>query len=432
MKFGIFYEHQLPRPWGEGEELKLFQDALSQVELADRLGIEFAWEVEHHFLEEYSHSSAPEVFLAAASQRTKNIRLGHGIRLMPPNYNHPARIAEGIATLDLVSNGRVEWGTGESASRAELEGFNINPAERRAMWRETTEQVANMLAMDPYPGYQGQYFSMPVRNVVPKPVQKPHPPIWVACSNRDTIHLAAQLGIGALTFAFVDPAEAQKWVADYYETFKNECVPIGHTVNPNIAMVTSFSCHRDAEEAYRRGFDGFKFFQFGLGHHYVFGSHKPGRSDIWANYEAVKSAIGERELDFLGGGSDGIGTPDQLRAHLRRFADAGVDQTVFIQQGGKNKHEHICESLELFASEVMGEFKEEEAARERRKMDELAPFIEAAFKRKQYMKELSDDEIPSYPAYGAMIAEVDTSQLDEAGRARAERWKKMREVLART
>ena len=265
MKFGIFYEHQLPRPWDDGQELKLFQDALSQVELADKLGIEYAWEVEHHFLEEYSHSSCPEVFLAAASQRTKNIRLGHGIKLMPPNYNSPARIAEEIATLDLVSNGRVEFGTGESASRAELEGFNINPMERRAMWRETVEQVANMLAMDPYPGYQGKYFSMPVRNVVPKPVQKPHPPLWVACSNRDTIHLAAQLGIGALTFAFVDPAEAKKWVDDYYETFKNECVPIGHTVNPNVAMVTSFSCHPDAEEAYRRGFDGFKFFQFGLG-----------------------------------------------------------------------------------------------------------------------------------------------------------------------
>ena len=127
MKFGIFYEHQLPRPWAEGSELKLFQDALDQVELADQLGIDHAWEVEHHFLEEYSHSSAPEVFLAAASQRTKNIRLGHGIVLMPPGYNHPARIAERIATLDLVSNGRVEFGTGESASRAELEGFGINP-----------------------------------------------------------------------------------------------------------------------------------------------------------------------------------------------------------------------------------------------------------------------------------------------------------------
>ncbi len=431
MKFGIFYEHQLPRPWTEGSELKLFQDALDQVELADKLGVDFAWEVEHHFLEEYSHSSAPEVFLAAASQRTKNIRLGHGIKLMPPGYNSPARIAEEVATLDLVSNGRVEFGTGESASRAELEGFNINPAERRAMWRETVEQVANMLAMDPYPGYNGKYFSMPVRNVVPKPVQKPHPPLWVACSNRDTIHLAAQLGIGALTFAFVDPDEAKKWVADYYETFKNECVPIGHAVNPNVAMVTSFSCHADAEEAYRRGFDGFKFFQFGLGHHYAFGTHKPGRTDVWSQYMAVKESLGAEALDFLGGGTDGIGTPEQLRAHLRRFSDAGVDQTVFIQQGGKNQHEHICESLELFASDVMPEFKAEEDARLKRKNDELAPYVEAAFKRKEFMKELSDADIPSYQAYGAMVAEIDVSKLDEAGRERARRWQKMREVLAR-
>ena len=136
------------------------------------------------------------------------------------------------------------------------------------MWRETVEQVANMMAMDPYPGFAGKYFSMPARNVVPKPVQKPHPPLWVACSNRDTIHLAAQLGIGALTFAFIDPAEARQWVADYYETFKRECVPIGHAVNPNIAMVTGFSCHADAAEAVRRGADGFRFFQFALGHHY--------------------------------------------------------------------------------------------------------------------------------------------------------------------
>ena len=431
MKFGIFYEHQLPRPWTDGAELKLFQDALDQVELADKLGIEYAWEVEHHFLEEYSHSSAPEVFLAAASQRTKNIRLGHGIKLMPPGYNAPARIAEEIATLDLVSNGRVEWGTGESASRAELEGFGINPMERRAQWRETVEQVANMMAMDPYPGFQGKYFSMPVRNIVPKPVQKPHPPIWVACSNRETIHLAAQLGIGALTFAFVDPSEAKKWVDDYYETFKNECVPIGHTVNPNVAMVTSFSCHADAQEAYRRGFDGFKFFQFGLGHHYVFGNHKPGRTDIWKQYEAVKNGLGEHDLDFLGGGTDGIGTPDQLRTHLRKFSDAGVDQTVFIQQGGKNKHEDICDSLNLFASDVMPEFKAEQEAREKRKRDELAPYIEKAFARKQWMKELTDDEIPSYPAYGAMIAEVDTSAMDDVAKARAERWKQMRSILAK-
>jgi alkanesulfonate monooxygenase SsuD/methylene tetrahydromethanopterin reductase-like flavin-dependent oxidoreductase (luciferase family) len=154
MKFGIFYEHQLPRPWEADSELHLFQNALDQVELADRLGIDYAWEVEHHFLEEYSHSSAPEVFLAACSQRTTRIRLGHGIVLMPPGYNQPARVAERIATLDLVSRGRVDWGTGESASRAELEGYGVKPADRRAMWRETVEQVANMMVMNPYPGFQ--------------------------------------------------------------------------------------------------------------------------------------------------------------------------------------------------------------------------------------------------------------------------------------
>ncbi|HTN79983.1 MAG TPA: LLM class flavin-dependent oxidoreductase, partial [Acidimicrobiales bacterium] len=106
MKFGIFYELQLPRPWETDSEFTLIQNALDQVELADRLGFDYAWEVEHHFLEEYSHSSAPEVFLAAASQRTKDIRLGHGIIQL--TTNHPARVAERVSTLDLVSKGRVE------------------------------------------------------------------------------------------------------------------------------------------------------------------------------------------------------------------------------------------------------------------------------------------------------------------------------------
>ncbi len=429
MRFGIFYEHQLPRPWAEGGELKLFQDALDQVELGDRLGIDYAWEVEHHFLEEYSHSSAPEVFLAAASQRTKRIRLGHGIVLMPPGYNHPARIAERLATLDLVSNGRVEWGTGESASRAELEGFGITPAERREMWRESTEQVANMLAMDPYPGYQGKYFAMPVRNVVPKPVQKPHPPLWVACSNRETIHLAAQLGMGALTFAFIDPAEAAHWIADYYDTFKRECVPIGHTVNPNVAMVTGFSCHADATEAGRRGTDGFRFFQFALGHHYSFGKHTPGRTDIWKKFVAVRDQLG---LEMLGGGTGCIGTPAQLTASLRQFETNGVDQTIFIQQGGNNQHEHICESLELFAREVMPEFKERDAARQARKMEELGPYIEAAFARKQAMPPLAERDIPTYEAYGLTVAEVDLSKMPEANRLRYLAFRKMREIAERS
>ena len=410
MKFGIFYEHQLPRPWNDGDEQKLFQDALEQVETADRLGFDFAWEVEHHFLEEYSHSSAPEVFLAACSQRTKNIRLGHGIRQVIPQYNHPARTAEVIATLDLVSNGRVEFGTGESSAELELGGFKIPVNQKRKIYLEATEQVANMLAMDPYPGYQGQYFDMPCRNIVPKPVQRPHPPLWVACSQRETIRMAARLGIGALTFAFVDPLEAQEWVDEYYGIIKSdECVPIGHAINPNICMVSSFSCHYDRETAITRGLDGFEFFGFALGSLYAFGEHKPGRTDLWDQYVKMRDAQRKQNpidiTNALAGSRGGIGTPDDLREHLLKFETTGVDQVTFIQQAGRNEHEHIVESLEIFAKEVMGEFKEREPAREEAKMKELEPYLQAAMDRKIEMEQLPDEDIPIFVSLGRKVSE---------------------------
>ena len=412
MKFGIFYEHQYPRPWTENGEEVLLHEALDQLELADRLGIDYAWEVEHHFLEEYSHSSAPEVFLAAASQRTSRIRLGHGITLMPPGYNAPARIAERISTLDLLSNGRVEFGTGESASRTELEGYNVDPSQKREQWKEAVEQVTNMMVMDPYPGYEGDFFSMPARNVIPKPNQKPHPPLWVACSNRETIKMAARHGIGALTFTFVDADEARPWVEDYYETFKNECVPIGHAVNPNIAFVMGFSLHENEQIAVERGIDGLRFFQYALGHYYVEGKHRPGRTTIWNNYMEVRDGI--VSPDLTGGGEKGnitgsrgaIGTPEQVRSHLRAFSDIGVDQAIFIQQGGKNKHSDICDSLELFASQVMPEFHAEETARIKAKDEELAPYITEAFNRKKWLAPLSDEEIPILQPYGRTVAET--------------------------
>src|SRR6266576_6451346 len=168
MKLGVFYEHQLPQPWEEGSELKLFNDALDQIELADRLGFDHMWEVEHHFLEEYSHSSAPEVFLGAVSQRTKNIRLGHGIVQTPPPFNHPARVAERIAMLDLVSNGRADFGTGESSSEAELGGFMIEPENKRAMWEEGLRVAIRCMSEEPFTGHSGEFVTMPPRNVLPK------------------------------------------------------------------------------------------------------------------------------------------------------------------------------------------------------------------------------------------------------------------------
>jgi len=395
MKFGLFYEHQLPQPWGEDSELRLYQQALDQIELADRLGIDYIWEVEHHFLEEYSHSSAPEVFLAACSQRTKRIRLGHGITLMPPNYNHPARVGERVATLDLVSNGRVEWGTGESATAVEMGGFGVDPEDKRAMWEEATREAANMLAMRPYPGFEGRWFDMPCRNLVPKAVQRPHPPMWVACSRRETIHLAARNGLGALTFSFLDPDQAAKWVEEYYGIIKSEeCVPIGHRVNPNIAIVTGMSCHHEEAEAIRRGLDGFRFFGYSLGYYALFGEHRPGRADLWERFLQVKDQLPDNA------GRGGIGTPDQLRAHLACYEKAGIDQVMFIQQSGTNRHEHICESLEVFAAHVMPEFKARDEAREREKRRELARYIEAALARKPKVAPLDDALIPRVEAFG--------------------------------
>jgi len=395
LKFGVFYEHQLPRPWVEGAERKVFADALDQIELADRLGIDHMWQVEHHFLEEYSHSSAPEVFLAACSQRTRRIRLGHGIVLMPPAYNHPARVAERVATLDLVSGGRVEWGTGESGSAMELGGFGIDRDEKGAMWREATEQAVNMTVMSPYPGFSGRYFAMPCRNVVPKPVQKPHPPLWMACSKRESIHKAARNGMGALAFAFVEPEQAAKWVAEYYDIIRSEeCVPIGYAVNANVALVSGMSCHADAGEAARRGLDGFKFFGYSLGHYAAFGAHRPGLTDLWARFLEVKDEL-PRDA-----GSGGIGTPDQVRAHLARYEQAGVDQVIFVQQSGNNRHEHICESLELFAAAVMPEFKAREAARAAKKQAELAPFVAAALARKPATRAVAERDIPEVEAFG--------------------------------
>jgi alkanesulfonate monooxygenase SsuD/methylene tetrahydromethanopterin reductase-like flavin-dependent oxidoreductase (luciferase family) len=399
MKFGIFYEHQLPKPWSEDDEYRLLQEALEQVELADRLGFDHAWEVEHHFLDEYSHSSAPEVFLAAAAARTQRIRLGHGIRQVIPNYNHPARTAEGIATLDLISNGRVDFGIGEGATRLELHGFGIPAKYKRAMSLETAEQVANMMVFDPYPGYESDTFSMPCRNVLPKPRQKPHPPMWIACTNRDTIKVAARNGLGALAFSFIDPEAARSWVDTYYDIIKSEeCVPLGHTVNPNIALVAGFSLHADQAEAIRRGQEGFEFFGYAL-NALVAHDQTPGRTDLWGEFQALRGEDGtERRIAKAAEAGDGysscIGTPKDARRHIRGLSDSGVDQLIFLQQVGRNRHEDIVASLQLFADEVLPEFKAAEPARQEKKDAELAPYIEAALARKKWMQPLADVDIP--------------------------------------
>jgi alkanesulfonate monooxygenase SsuD/methylene tetrahydromethanopterin reductase-like flavin-dependent oxidoreductase (luciferase family) len=380
VKFGIFFEHQLPKPWSEQDEALLYRNALDQAEAADRLGYDYLWEVEHHFLEEYSHSSAPEVFLAAASQRTKRIRLGHGVRLMPSPYNHPARVAEQLATLDLVSGGRVEWGTGTSASRVELDGFSIAIGDRHAMWREATEACVKMLTMAPYPGQRGKFFSMPPRNVVPKPIQKPHPPLWLASATLPAVEIAAKNGMGALAFRPLTAAEARQWVDRYYEVLANECVPIGEAINANVAVVSGFGCAPTREEAVARFGPGLEFYDAALAHYYRFGKHRPGATDLTATLKRVRPFL-LREYPAMLGGSPALDTPEALATFFEGYEDAGVDQVSFFHHAGRTRHEDVLEGLELFAS-VMPRFASRAEAREAQKQRRLEGVFEAAFARK--------------------------------------------------
>jgi alkanesulfonate monooxygenase SsuD/methylene tetrahydromethanopterin reductase-like flavin-dependent oxidoreductase (luciferase family) len=394
MKIGGFYEHQLPRPWTSDSEHRLLKNALEQVELADRYGYDYVWATEHHFLEEYAHSSAPEIFLAACAARTKNVRIGHGIVQMPPYINQPARVAERIATLDLISDGRCDFGTGEGATEVELGGFSVAQEEKRAQWLEGLQAAVRMLVEEPFTGFEGRYVKAPCRNVVPKPLQKPHPPLWLACSRRETILLAARLGLGALTFAFVSPDESRQWVRDYYATIENECEPVGYQINPQIAMACPFLCDRNEKLVRDMSHEHQGFFMFGLGHYAFFGRHEPGRTNLWETYKNQPQKI--KIDDPLASASrvqNCVGTPEQIRETLLGFEESGVDQVLFLSQAGKIPHELLMSSIDLFGREVLPEIKERDHKRARQKAELIERLSEKAMKRKVMPKAPSGQTI---------------------------------------
>jgi alkanesulfonate monooxygenase SsuD/methylene tetrahydromethanopterin reductase-like flavin-dependent oxidoreductase (luciferase family) len=341
------------------------QNSLAQVELADGLGYDYVWVVEHHFLEEYSHCSAPEVFLAAASQRTKRIRLGHGVIQL--TTNQPQRVAERVASLDLISGGRVELGMGEAAGPAELHPFGIRVRDKRERWEEAVKAIVPMFTRDNWE-FHGQYYDFPARNVIPKPLQQPHPPLWVACSNIQTIANAGEWGMGALGFSFVSPDAARAWVHKYYNTLLHRPKPLcDYPRNPNIAIVNGFMCAPTDEEAVAKA-AGWTFFIFALSYYGRKGVDAPGTSDLWREYQDWRRT--EKAQAALNSGL--IGSPATIRARLRQFEAAHVDQVILLNQAGRTSHQDICDSLKRFAEEVMPEFHARQPAQEAWKADVLA------------------------------------------------------------
>jgi alkanesulfonate monooxygenase SsuD/methylene tetrahydromethanopterin reductase-like flavin-dependent oxidoreductase (luciferase family) len=313
------------------------------------------------------------VFLAAAAARTKNIRLGHGIVQMPPKRNHPARVAERSAALDLVSRGRVEFGTGEGATITEIGGFLTNHQEKKQAWEEATRECLRMMTTVPYPGYEGKYFSMPERNVIPKPLQKPHPPVWVASSRTETVMLAARLGIGAMGVGFETPEDTAERVSRYWELIRACRQPIGAALNPGLIAGGNMFCAKTDEEAVKKGLAGAQYFGFVFG--WMHGHATYGRDNVYREFrkrtDAEDSAQAReaatdlepedesaRVLYRMGRRGMFMGSPTFIRENIRQYEAAHLDILTLFSQCGDRRHEDIMASLELFAKEVMPEFKD--------------------------------------------------------------------------
>ncbi len=362
MKFGLMYEIQIPEPHYPGIEQERYKQVMAQVELADEVGYDYFWTVEHHFLKEFSHCPAPEVLYGAISQRTKKIRIGHAVVLLPHRYNHPVRVAERAAVLDIVSDGRMDLGTGRSTTLIEMGGFEIDPEETRAQWEEAVSIIPRMWTEDPF-SYEGRYFNIPPRSVIPKPVQKPHPPMWVACSQPASFKAAGEMGLGALCFNLGGFGEMGERVKAYREGIRH-AHPVGAFVNDQVAAFCLMHCGEDDEEAKKvGGREGMWFVDKALDLYRPW--HEQGVS-VPDSYKyavdefdtaPVPKTIDERAAENMETGSFAMGDPDSIIKTIRQYEAAGVDQMLCFMQMGNLPHSKVMDSIKLFAKHVIPYFK---------------------------------------------------------------------------
>ncbi len=359
MKFGIIYE--ICRPDAEwATEAEIYHQALEQCVLAEEVGFDHVWTVEHHFLENYSLSSAPEVFLSAVAQRTERIRIGHGVRLLPPAFNHPARSAASAAVLDILSNGRLEFGIGRSITEAELGGFGIEPEHSRPAMVEVLPEIVKMWTEHTYPGHDGEHFSMPPRVVQPKPLQDPHPPLWMACTQPSSFEMAAAHGTGALAFGLGLPGDLDEAVQVYKEGIRNPTQPAGRFVNDNIAAAGVMFCA--AEERKAREMGGAAQLWYAANAASLFAPWAAKEVPGYEYYHRLAQDPALFDAESLQQRLDDImslvGTPEQVAQGVRRYEALGVDQLICIVQVGRITHGDICDSLRLFGKEVIAQFRD--------------------------------------------------------------------------
>ncbi|MCU1376209.1 MAG: monooxygenase [Actinomycetia bacterium] len=357
MKFGIFFEMSTPRPFTGGIERQVYDNALEQARLADELGFDTVWAVEHHFLEEYSHCSAPEVVLAAIAAQTSRIRIGHGAVVCVPEMNHPIRIAERAAVLDIISGGRLELGTARSSTWTELGGFEADPDETKKTWDEYVRVLPKLWGPGPV-SHQGHAFSMPERNVLPKPLQDPHPPLWVTVTSPGTELDAADRGLGCLGVAAAGYDEQERRTKEYHRRIQH-CDPVTSVVNDQVTTLNFLYCHEDAATAATRGMGMVGL--FGLTNSHLLWTREAYPTRAYQSLgnlsPGARSSAGSPGEKY--GIPEGIvvGDPDLIAAAIGRWESVGVDGVNFLVNALEVlPQDQVLESMRLFAAEVMPRF----------------------------------------------------------------------------
>jgi alkanesulfonate monooxygenase SsuD/methylene tetrahydromethanopterin reductase-like flavin-dependent oxidoreductase (luciferase family) len=352
VKFSIFFEMQMSEPT-RASEAQTFRDCLEQAVLADELGYHCVWEVEHHGLFEYSHSSAPEIFLSFVAAKTKRIRVGHGVTLLPFRYNHPIRIAERVATLDVLSGGRVNWGSGKSSSLVEQMAFENDIKTLHDQWAEAVEMIPRMWSADVFE-HKGRFFDVPPTQVLPKPVQQPHPPMFAACSKPDSAAAVGRMGLGALNFAFGTDDYLSAKVAEYRKAVAS-AKPVGRQKNDWFACTPATLVLDDDRKATSYGLRGARFFLESLTKYYLGNNRPVGKLDVprgFLSEQEITDAIANRNAPGTQVATI-VGDPGAAKETVSRFVDIGVDELILVMQMGTVPHELIMESLRTFAEKVM-------------------------------------------------------------------------------
>ncbi len=356
MEFGIFTNMYHPKHWRDGQvrsEHQTLKNELEYIKLADRVGFKYSWSAEHHFLDEYSHLSDSETFMAYALAVTQRIHVGSAIFNITPPVNHPARIAERVAMLDHLGEGRFEFGTGRGSSSMEVFGYGIDSMDRtREMWDETLPQIVRMWAEDDY-SHDGRFFSMPTRRVLPKPYSDPHPPIWVAAGSPGTFEKAARLGIGVLCFT-LGPPETLAPLIDIYKSTIDKAEPVGGYVNNNIMVTGDMMCLADPDRARRIVAANRASYHTGLVFKYLDSFPRPDGFPVWPDLPPDPTV--EQMKAAAAAGNLCVGDPDDLARTVQRFVDIGADQLTFSSTVCDYDFDVIRESYELFGAEVLPKF----------------------------------------------------------------------------